>query len=226
MKIFKCLFFIIFSLNILTGAAQNATSQLSTNLPERKPTTVIDSTRQKDAIDVLKKIFNKNGPDTRKSPGKLNFSIVPAVGYSLSTGFAVNLTGNVAFYTSAAHTENLSAINAEAILDTKGQKIFISRFEIYKENNNYKLTTDLRIERYPDDTYGLGSSTTNAKDDPINFSYIRTYATLFKKIIPNYYLGFGFNVDHHYNISETGNKDKTVSEFKSYGFSTHTNSSG
>jgi len=151
---------------------------------------------------------------------------VPAVGYSLSTGFAVDISSNVAFYTSADHNENLSAIDAEGILDTRSQKILISRSEIWADNNNYKLVTDLRIERFPDDTYGLGTETTNATDDPIAYSYIRTYATLFKKVIPDYYIGFGYNYDYHYNISEVGNADNTVSDFKKYGLTPTSTSSG
>ncbi len=226
MKVFSYLFCIIFSLIFLKSTAQNDTTRLKKTLSDTILGPVIDSSRQRDVIDVLKKFFDKNKPDKRKTSGRLNFSIVPAVGYSLSTGFAVNVTGNVTFFTSAGHKENFSSIDAEAIYDTKGQKIFISRSEIWAENNNYKLITDLRIERYPDDTYGLGTSTTNSKDDAIKYSYIRTYATLFKKIVPDYYLGFGFNVDHHYNISEAGNLDKSVSDFQKYGFSSHSNSFG
>ncbi len=151
---------------------------------------------------------------------------MPAIGYSLSTGFAIDLTGNVAFYTSTKHAENLSAIDAEAVLDTRQQRMLVSRAEIWGADNNYKLVTDLRIERYPDDTYGLGSATPASKDDPMVFSYDRVYVTLFKKIIPDYYIGFGYNLDYHYNISETGNQDGTVSDLKKYGLTPNSTSSG
>ena len=190
------------------------------------PGVQIDSSKQRDAIDVLKDIFKRNSSDVRKKASRLNFSLVPAFGYSLSTGFAVDLTGNVAFYTSSKHSENLSAIDAEAIYDTRQQRIIISRAEIWAADNDYKFVTDLRLERFPDDTYGLGTSTSGYKDDPIVYSYIRTYATLFKKIIPDYYVGLGYNLDYHFNINETGDIDHMESEFKKYGLTDHSTSSG
>ncbi|WP_428328690.1 BamA/TamA family outer membrane protein [Mucilaginibacter sp.] len=223
MKKIKYAFCLIALFCCLKSFAQQDTS-IKKHTEQTTP--LIDSSKQRDAIDILKEIFKKNSSDARKKPQRLNFSAVPAIGYSLSTGFAVDLTGNVAFYTSSSHKENLSAIDAELTYDTKGQKIFVSRSEIWADNNNYKLVTDLRLERYPDDTYGLGTSATDAKDDPIDFSYIRTYATLFKKVIPDYYVGFGYNLDRHYNISETGTKDKSETEFDQYGKTSSSTSSG
>jgi len=188
---------------------------------------LIDSSKQRDAIDILYQLLGKtNSEISRQKANKLNFSLVPAFGYSLSTGFAVDLTGNVAFYTSKTHQENLSEIDAETIFDTKGQLIFTSRSEVWADNNNYKLVTDLRLERYPEDSYGIGTSSGQDKDDPIDFTYLRTYITLFKKIIPDFYWGIGYNLDYHYDISESGTADKTESDFKKYGFSTSSTSSG
>ena len=225
MKITTYLLFFIAVFSGLKSSAQQDTS-LSKNVSAKKSGPIIDSSKQRDAIDLIKRIFNKKGPDNRKVPGKLNFAIVPAVGYSLSTGFAFDISSNVAFYTSADHKENLSVIDAEGVVDTKSQKLLISRSEIWSNNNNYKLTTDLRLERFPDDTYGLGTSTTDDKDDPIVYSYIRTYVSLFKKIIPNYYIGLGYNLDYHFNIAETGIPVKQNTELQQYGVSDHSTSSG
>jgi hypothetical protein len=225
LKISKYLLFLIAIFSVLKSSAQQDTSS-SKNVSVKKSGPIIDSSKQKDAIDLLKRLFNKKSPDTRKVPGKLNFAVVPAIGYSLSTGFAIDISSNVAFYTSASHKENLSVIDAEGVVDTKSQKLLISRSEIWSNNNNYKLTTDLRLERFPDDTYGLGTAATDAKDDPIVYSYIRTYVSVFKKIIPDYYIGLGYNLDYHFNVAETGNPVKPNSEFQQYGVSDHSTSSG
>ena len=189
---------------------------------------VIDSADQRDAIDVLRKIFKKGSPNNdRKKPSRLNFAVVPAIGYSLSTGFAFDVSSNVAFYTAKDHTkQNLSVIDAEGVVDTKSQKLLISRSEIWSENNDYKLTTDLRLERFPDDTYGLGTAATDANDDPIVFSYVRTYVTLFKKIIPDFYIGLGYNLDYHFNIAETSKPPLVNTGFQQYGITDHSTSSG
>ena len=215
-----CLLFYSFS----TFAQQDT----SHNNQAKSPGPVIDSSKQRDAIDVLRKILKKNTPgNDHKKASRLNFAVVPAIGYSLSTGFAFDVSSNVAFYTAKDHNnQNLSVIDAEGVVDTKTQKIIISRSEIWSENNNYKLVTDLRLERYPDDTYGLGTAATDAKDDPIVFSYIRTYVTVFKKIIPDYYIGLGYNLDYHFNIAETSKPPLANTEFQQYDFNDHSASSG
>ncbi|WP_259070112.1 BamA/TamA family outer membrane protein [Mucilaginibacter sp. X4EP1] len=227
MKNIKYLFCLLPVLSFYTGYAQKDTSLVKNNTTTKPQLPIIDSSKQVDAIDVLYRILGKKAAETqRQKSRKLNFSLVPAFGYSLSTGFAVDLTGNVAFYTSSAHTENLSEIDAEQIYDTKGQIIFTSRSEIWAHDNDYKFVTDLRLERYPEDTYGIGTGTPQSKENPIDFTYLRTYFTVFKKIIPDFYWGLGYNLDYHYNISQTGNADNTVSDFTKYGFAPQSTSSG
>ena len=189
---------------------------------------VIDSTKQVDAIDIIREIINKNNsPNSRLHAKKLVFSVVPAIGYSLSSGFAADITANVAFYTTKNHNTNLSAIDLEAVVDTKDQKIFASRSEIWFNNNDYKFISDVRWEKYPIDTYGLGiADASNAKDNPIVYNYYRTYATIFKRIEGALYGGIGYDFDYHYNITQTGNADGTVSDFTKYGFKPQSTSSG
>jgi len=227
LKNIKYLFCLLSVFSFYKSYAQKDTLSVKNNTAVKTQLPTIDSSKQIDAIDILYRILGKTAAETqRQKSRKLNFSLVPAFGYSLSTGFAVDLTGNVAFYTSSAHTENLSEIDAEQIFDTKGQVIFTSRSEIWAHDNDYKFVTDLRLERYPEDTYGIGTGTSQAKQNPIDFTYLRTYFTFFKKIVPDVYGGAGYNLDYHYNISQTGNADNTVSDFTKYGFAPQSTSSG
>ena len=155
---------------------------------------------------------------------KLNFSVVPSFGYSLSTGLAGNVVANVAFYTSKDHKENLSFINGEGVIDTKKQRIFINRSEIWGADNQYKFTTDIRFERYPSDDYGLGTQSTNADDRKLDYNYTRFYGTFLKKVSDSFYAGLGYNYDYHYNIKDSlsgNNRD-----FEKYGRSSYSVSSG
>jgi len=207
--------------------AQRDTSLLSKSNAAPVSTAIVDSAKQRDMIDVILRILKKDtASNSRLKAKKLVFSVVPAIGYSLSTGFAADITANVAFYTGDPHTENLSAIDAEFVYDTKSQRILASRSEVWFDKNKFKLTTDLRVERYPVDTYGLGSGTTSATDDPIVYSYVRTYGTLFKEIVPDLYGGLGYQGDFHYNITQQGNANGTVSDYTKYGFSSTATSSG
>lgn len=210
------------------GYAQQDTSILYKNISPQQPVTLIDSSKQRDVFDIIQKILNRNTPaDKRKYSKKLNFAAVPAIGYSLSTGFGVAVTANVAFYTSPDHhEENLSAISLEGYFDTNSQKVLISRGEVWAMKNKYKLVTDIRYEKFPEDTYGLGTFTTNATDNPIDYYYLRVHPTLLKTITTDFYAGFGYALDYHYNITESGNVNGSVSDFRKYGFTTASTSSG
>lgn len=227
MKAVKYIYLVVLLLSFLKSSAQQDTSQITKGTRPKRQEPVIDSSKQWDMIDVVKKIINRKTPDSaRNKPKKWVYSVVPAVGYSLSSGFAVDVTANVAFYTNNNHRQNLSEMDVEAVYDTKIQKILISRATIWGTDNNYKFVTDLRLEKYPVSTYGLGAGTSAAKEDPLVYSYIRSYLTAYRKIIPDFYIGLGYNLDYHFNITEAGNADKTISDFDVYGRTTSSTSSG
>ncbi|HEY2582150.1 MAG TPA: hypothetical protein VGI43_10090, partial [Mucilaginibacter sp.] len=186
-----------------------------------------DTTRQKDMIDVVQKVLNKKiSAEKRESPKKANFSVIPYVGYTLSTGFIVAVSGNVGFFTSSTHNENYSIVTADLSYDTENQKVFLTRSEIWTNENKYKIVSDLRFEKYPTDTYGLGTFTTFATDNDLVYYYLRIYETVLKKITGNFYAGIGYNLDYHYDIRASGNSDNSVSDFEKYGQTTKSTSSG
>jgi outer membrane protein assembly factor BamA len=228
LKTIKYICFVIAVFSYLNGVAQNdSLARPNLALSNNAPAAAIDSSKQRDLIDFLQKILKKNTPaNSRLHAKKLVFSVVPAIGYSLTTGFAADITANMAFYTSTNHSNNLSAIDLETVYDTKNQKIFASRSEIWYDSNNYKLITDVRWEKYPINTYGLGTTSTTAATDPLVYNYTRLYGTFLKKITGDYYAGLGYNLDYHYNITQAGNANNTVSDYTRYGFNTTSTSSG
>ena len=187
-----------------------------------------DTAKQLDVIDIITRILKlKSADDGRDKAGKASFSIVPNVGYSLTTGVLVDISGNVGFYTSTDHAhQNLSDLDEDLNFDSKAQKVALLRGEIWMPNNDYKLAVDVRWEKFPENTYGIGTQTTDATQNHINFFYQRTYLTLYRKIVPNMYMGLGYALDYHYGISEDGTANNTVSEFKQYGEPGSSTSSG
>jgi hypothetical protein len=215
----------------LKGFSQTDSLGRHNNKVENKSVSqpIIDSSRQKDVGDLILNVFTKKkSSDKKPANKKLNISVIPSAGYTLTTGFAADLTGNGAFYTTSDHHENLSVVDGDLSYDVKTQKIFVSRSEIWSDKNNYKFTSDIRWMQFPENTYGIGTTTTPADADPLVFDYLKVYTTLYKRIIPasDYYIGFGYNLDYHYNITEAGNKNKTITDFQSYGGQLKTTSSG
>jgi hypothetical protein len=229
LKTLKYLLSIAGIFSVFNGFSQHISSKDSVVkiAVQKAAPAAVDSTSQKDLIDIVQKILDKTTtPETRKLPRKANFSVIPYGGYTLSTGFIADLSGNVGFFTSSSHLENYSIIAADLSYDTKTQKIFQTRSEIWADKNKFKLVSDLRFEKYPTDTYGLGTFTTFATDNDISFNYLRVYETLLKKISNNFYGGLGYNLDYHYGITAAGNQNNTISDFTKYGQPSASTSSG
>jgi len=212
-------FFAGFSQSALNTSGQEAAPANTEYLPA-------DSVTQKDITDIFPWNPDRKAFDKRKLPGNTYYSLVPYAGYTLSTGFAIDISSNVSFYTNPFRNENLSVIATDIGYDSKSQKVFLTRSEIWTAENNYKIVSDARWEKYPVNTYGLGTFTTFAQNNNLDFNYLRVYETVLKKIAPGYYAGIGYNLDYHYNISAGGNLDNPVSDFMKYGQTARSASSG
>jgi hypothetical protein len=183
-----------------------------------------------DLIDIGRSIVLRH-PRPRldtavKTPGHLYGSLLPSAEYTLQTSFALDLVGNLAFYPSNEAKENLSNLYLNTTFTSKAQILIPLQGNIWSKGNKYNLLNDWRYEKYPQDTYGLGSLSKTSNDDPIDFSYLRFYTTLLKTIAPDFYVGFGYNVDYFYNVKETAPKPGTVTDFEKYGLTRTSLSSG
>jgi outer membrane protein assembly factor BamA len=182
---------------------------------------------QKDLSDLVSSVFKKEltidkGPDT-VTP-KFNYSIVPAIGYTLQTKFAAVISGNAAFHVTP--DSRLSTVTA-SVTYTQNKQFFIPVLSnISTKGNRYKLIGDWRFYKYPQSTFGLGSEAPIENEDPMDYTYIRVYETILKNIKGNFFAGIGYNLDHHWNISHKGNKNGTPSDFAAYDTSQKTTSSG
>jgi hypothetical protein len=199
-----------------------------TDTTKHRDHNIVDSAYQKDMIDVLHAIFNKKGsPDNHKKPRKINISVVPTVGYTLSTGFTAGVSSVSTFYTGSDHKGNESVVNAQAFYDSHSQQTFITQINIWSANDQFKFVTDLRVNKYPDVTYGLGNHTSTLTADSITFNYVRFYQTVLKKITRSFYAGGGYDLDYHYNITEQSPAEgEKKTAFERYGETPSSHSAG
>lgn len=183
--------------------------------------------RQKDILDIIHHILHKkSNVAANAAPKRFNYSIVPSVGYTLSTGFAADLTGNVAFYAEPQKHENLSAISSNLSYNQRSQITFRTVSEIWTKDNDYDFVGDWRWYKFPENTYGLGSLTTTNDLNPIKYNFFRFYETVLKKLEKNFYGGLGYALDYHYNIAQNGKADQSITDYQIYGKTTSSISSG
>lgn len=194
----------------------------------RADTGISAAVNQKDITDYIHKLFpqKKQPGDQAKAPKKVNLAVVPTVGYSLSTGFVAGLSSIATFFTGTDHQGHESVINLQALYNSHNQKTFVTQSNIWTNGDNFKIVTDLRINKYPDVTYGLGNASRSSSADSITYNYIRFYQTFLKKVVTNLYLGAGYCLDYHFGIVEQGVANRRFSAFDRYGKTTFSRSSG
>jgi hypothetical protein len=194
--------------------------------PGSKDTTLMfKGVKQQDLGDVIHKVFHtKSTPQIDSITSKPQISVVPAIGYTLVTSFAVVVSGNIAFRNGP--DSRISTIVASASYTEKKQFIMPVQTNFWTKDNGYEFVGNYSYLKYPQSTYGLGSNSNINEEDPMDYSLIQLYETIFRHVTGNIYAGIGFDFDDHWDISQQGNPDGTVSDYTKYGTATHTISSG
>jgi outer membrane protein assembly factor BamA len=184
---------------------------------------------QKDLTDVIHSLSRKKKdsiPQNPKPPAKYHFSIVPAIGYTLSTGFAGILASNVAFFTHNPEKTNVSNIAVQLVYSQYRQLTVPVLVNYWTRDNQFNIIVDWRYYKYPQDTYGLGGHSSLSNEDQIDYSHIRIHQSVLKKVASNLYAGPGYFLDYHWNIKEAGQPDGKPSDAFVYGLPPKTLSSG
>jgi len=181
-----------------------------------------DSLNQVDIPDVARKILGKS-TQPRIDTGALktshaHVSVIPAAGYTLQTGFAAILSGDIAFYNGAKEGENISTILTSLTYSQYKQFIVPLQTNIWSKNGKYNFQSDWRFLKYPSYTYGLGTNTTLEDGYMIDYSYLRLHQNISRKISKNLFAGIGLDLDYYWNISETDPDTANMkTDFENYG---------
>jgi hypothetical protein len=187
-------------------------------------------TPQKDIMDVIKSISIKGRslkmPSGSAIPRKVEVTVVPALGFGLSTGLAAVVSTNSAFYLGDTSKTNQSNVAANANYTQLHQVNIPIAANIWTKDNHFNILTDWRFMLYPLETYGLGTKTTDADGVTMNFNYIRLYQSVLKNLGANWYAGAGYQLDYYYNTTIESYTDTRVSDAINYGFKAKSVSSG
>ncbi len=192
-----------------------------------------DSSHEVKQIDVFdwaakfsKHLDFENYDTALKQTERNHFSILPVISYSLQTGMVVGVTGNLALYTTEGAQANISNIISTLAYTQQNQTILIIQPNIWSKGNKYNLVGDIIYLKYPQETYGLGGYTKLSDASKIDYSFIRIYQTVLKQIVPDFFIGMGYNLDAHWNIKETPNSNQQQTDFSKYGLKEQSTSSG
>jgi hypothetical protein len=158
---------------------------------------------EKDIGDVFKKFFKQKKVDTadiNDKKKKFLISLIPAAGYTLQTGFAALVSGNIGYYPDNSSDSKLSTISTSFTYSQYNQIIFPLYANIWSKNKKYNFISDNRYISYPSNIFGLGGTTDPNKGHTLNFDQIKLHETILRRITNNFYGGIGFYYENFYNI--------------------------
>lgn len=185
-----------------------------------------DTAEERDLSDVFQSIFTKNyKPAKNDTIGrKPIISFVPAIGYSLQTEAAATLTGNIVFRDSP--DTKISSITTSMGFTQRRQFTLPIVSNIWTTNNSFLFVGDSRFYIYPQSTYGLGSNSDIEDKQHMRYNLLRISEVAYKRVSGNFFLGAGYRMDDHWNISSEPTKDGAASGYQVYGATTRSLSSG
>ena len=164
---------------------------------------VIDSSKERDLSDVYFNLIRKNSnftKDREEDAHKMHFSLVPAAGYTLQTGFAAILSANWGFSLDTAALQKVSSINTSFTYSQYNQSIVPFVANIWTKGNKLNIISDNRYIKYPSEVWGLAGRTDPNQGYTIDFSGLKLHETVMKEVSKNIFLGIGYYYDQFWNI--------------------------
>lgn len=170
---------------------------------------------EKDLGDFFKKLVKNKKQDSLSGATikKYNISILPAIGYTLQTGFAGVVSSNVGFYNNNSKDAKMSTITSSVTYSQYDQIIFPLYADIWSKNGKYNFISDNRYISYPSNIFGLGGTTDPNKGHTIDFDQIKLHETVLRKITKDLYGGVGFYYDNFYNIKVLDPQTRRINVF-------------
>lgn len=177
----------------------------------------IDTTGQKDLIDVARVLFKLKPRPKQIVPKQVYFSILP-LSTALPGGNNVLVTSTTAaFYLGYRKTTYLSSVTFAPYFNFKARYGLPIHSSIWLSNNTYNIEGDTRFLVYPQYTWGLGGGQNESAKLLVSYDYIRFYQSVLKRITPYFYAGIGYNMDYDININTN---QVTLATFTNYKYGT------
>jgi hypothetical protein len=194
-------------------------SQLASSiLPDSVKKTV--TRHQVDLIDVSKKAFHIR-PSVVRTQGdkKLYFSVLPSTNVPDGSGRALVTSTTAGTYLGPRKTTNLSSATFAPYWNFGRQFGLPLRTSVWFPNNTLTIQGDIRFLRYPEYTWGLGSTTNNDNKTLVDYNYIRFYQSVLKPIRPYLFAGIGYDLDYHSKI-HSNDIGVDLTKFTNYNYGT------
>ncbi|MEZ0453368.1 BamA/TamA family outer membrane protein [Sphingobacterium thalpophilum] len=190
---------------------------------------VADTSKQRDLIDIGKEILKIKPPKSVDSTGKkVYFSFLPFSTNVPGGGHALITSTTAGFYLGDRKNTYMSKLTFTPYTNFAKRFGLPIRSYVWLKENTWVIDGDIRLLKYPHETWGIGKE--HAGDQKINldYTYFRLYQHALKRIHGGLFMGIGYDLDYRMNIRSTG--DILLQDYTAYPYGTeqkdHTISSG
>jgi hypothetical protein len=192
---------------LVLAAAVAAAQEPAPAVPEPAPAAPVSEVAEPttDIFDVIRD-WRKKPPPPPPGPEDYKKWMVagaPVIGYGPTSGLGIGVAGNLAVFRGFPNTTSISSIVASVIGTTKEQLLVNAKVYGYALDNRWHFEGDNRLYWTSQETFGLGTS--SSEDDAIDqkYDYFRFYETLYRQLGKSFYLGAGFLYSNHTDVRPT-----------------------
>jgi Omp85 superfamily domain len=185
----------------------------------------IDTTGQKDLIDVARALFHPSLKHSKygkyREKKEVYFTFLP-LSTDVPGGSKALVTSTTAgFYMGARKTTYISTVLFTPYTNFKGRYGLPIHSSLWTDSNKYNIEGETYFLRYPADTWGLGGGQNENNKVVVNYDYIRFYQSVLRRIKPYLYVGVGYNLDYYVDVNTN---NAVLSSFTDYKYGTGQNS--
>jgi hypothetical protein len=179
----------------------------------------IDTTGQKDLIDIARSIVKDQPRKLSRKKKQVYFSFLPISTAVPGGSYALVTSTTAGFYLGDRNTTYLSSVTFAPYFNLRGRYGLPIHSSVWMRDNTFNIQGDTRFLVYPQYTWGLGGGQPEADKILVNYSYIRFYQSVLKRVTPFFYAGLGYDMDYYVNINTNGSPT-TLSDFTGYQYGT------
>lgn len=185
---------------------------------------VADTAKQLDIIDLGKRLLKIKPPAAVDSNGqKVYFSILPFSTNVPGGGHALITSTTAGFYLGDRKDTYISRVNFTPYTNF-GRRIGVPiRSYIWLKENTWVIDGDIRLLKYPHETWGLGHEHAATEKIMLDYTYLRVYQHALKRIKGGFFMGIGYDLD--YRMGVKSRDAVALSDFTSYPHGTASNDS-
>src|SRR5262249_55019458 len=114
----------------------------------------------RDRTDLFEIVGLKQKTEAPPEPFKLLPAVLPAVGYTPTTGLLVGVAGSLGVYLGDPQSTTISSVLATVLYTSNDQFLFQAASTFMTADNQWQLQGDWRFLLFNQDTYGLGTGHT------------------------------------------------------------------